>query len=264
MSSEMSSSDEMLAGARRALRGRMKRRAKTRRRLPQANLSVEHSLMAQGHRLVAGIDEVGRGAWAGPLVVGVVVVDASTPPPPKGTTDSKLLTANARQSLVGSLEPWCVSWSLGEVSAQEIDLHGLSASLTIGARRALELLPQAPDALILDGTFDFVTPRETDATFFGSTGESGCPVLTLARADRVAASVAAASILAKVMRDATMCMLAGRLPGFGFERHKGYGTPEHATAIESLGITSEHRRSWSFALDVRDEPARVGPRGAPR
>jgi len=241
----------------------MKRRAKTRRRLPQANLSVEHSLMAQGHRLVAGIDEVGRGAWAGPLVVGVVVVDASTPPPPKGTTDSKLLTASARQSLVGKLEPWCVSWSLGEVSAQEIDLHGLSASLTIGARRALELLPQAPDALILDGTFDFVTPKVSDATVCGTTRVTDRPVLTLARADRLAASVAAASILAKVMRDASMCMLAGRLPGFGFERHKGYGTPEHATAIESLGITSEHRRSWSFAMNVRDEPTRVGPRRAP-
>jgi ribonuclease HII len=221
--------------------------------------------MARGCRLVAGIDEVGRGAWAGPLVVGVVVVDASTPPPPDGTTDSKLLSATARQSLVSSLTPWCVSWSLGEVSAKEIDAHGLSAALTMGARRALQALSQAPDALILDGTFDFVTPKDTDGdSSFAGASTARPTVMTLAGADRLAASVAAASILAKVSRDETMRSLAGRLPGFGFERHKGYGTREHVSAIGALGITSEHRRTWSFALDVRDEPHRDRPRRASR
>ena len=239
----------------------MKKATRTLKPLPMADLSVERSLFAQGHRLVAGIDEVGRGAWAGPLVVGVVVVDASTPPPPEGTTDSKLLSPSARESLVCSLGPWCVSWSLGEVSAREIDSHGLSAALTMGASRALRALPEAPDALILDGTFDFITPKGNADPASADPPDVVAPrVLTLARADRVAASVAAASILAKVTRDRTMSELAGRLPGFGFERHKGYGTPEHVTAIGTLGISSEHRRTWSFALGVRDAPQRVRSR----
>jgi len=199
--------------------------------------------------LVGGLDEVGRGAWAGPMFVGVVLVDASTKPVPAGTRDSKMLTANARRNLSPQLATWCVAWAIGEVSAAEIDEHGLSRSLGIAARRALDALPSAPTCLIVDGKSDFVTPR-----FEGSAlpaCRAGMEVRPVVRADAKCGSVAAASVLAKVARDDVMVRLAGQHPGFGFDQHKGYGTSEHAAAIAVHGLTGLHRRSWTFAERIK-------------
>jgi ribonuclease HII len=219
------------------------RRTASRRR--DASLRLERSILREGHVLVGGLDEVGRGAWAGPMFVGVVLVDASTKRVPPGTRDSKMLTGGARRELSPLLATWCVAWAIGEVSADEIDEHGLTRSLGIAARRALDALPAPPSCLIVDGKSDFVTPRDESTTLLAC--RSGMEVRPVVRADAKCGSVAAASVLAKVARDDVMVGLAGQHPGYGFDQHKGYGTSEHAAAIAEHGLTGLHRRSWTFA-----------------
>lgn len=217
--------------------------ASRRSRAARVNLRDEARLLADGHTLVGGVDEVGRGAWAGPLVVGVVVVDAATGPAPKGTRDSKALTAIRRRALRPELATWCVSWALGEVSAKEIDRLGLTAALSLAALRAVDALPVRPTALIVDGPVDFLTDR------LASRGGTPPVVRPIVGADDRCATVAAASVLAKVARDAQMTTLARRFPRYGFEQHKGYGTRHHASAVATHGLTPQHRRTWSFAVD---------------
>jgi ribonuclease HII len=213
------------------------------------DLSVEADLLGAGCSFVCGIDEVGRGAWAGPLVVGAVVVGVVTTPVPEGVRDSKLLTAKARESCVAPIRRWCLSSALGRVSSREIDEIGMSRALHLASARALDALWVRPDAVLLDGTFDFVTCAD---------GERPHPVLargrddtepqvhTIAKGDRVSGTIAAASILAKVARDRLMVKAARAEPEFGFDRNKGYGTPEHARAIGAHGLTGLHRQSWAI------------------
>jgi ribonuclease HII len=209
-----------------------------------ADLSFETSLLRDGHALVGGLDEVGRGAWAGPVVVGVVLVDVTTGPLPEGTKDSKALTRSARRRLSPHLEAWCTAWSLGEASAREIDAVGLMAALRRAAHRALGALPAVPTALIVDGPLDFVSGPEMVAW----AGAASVPeVHAVVGADSLCGTVAAASVLAKTARDGSMSGLARRFPGYGFEENKGYGTRAHAAALDALGLTAQHRRSWSFA-----------------
>lgn len=222
------------------------RRTASRRR--DASLRLERSILREGHVLVGGLDEVGRGAWAGPMFVGVVLIDASTKRVPAGTRDSKMLTGCARRELSPLLAAWCVAWAIGEVSAAEIDEHGLTRSLGIAARRALDVLPSPPTCLIVDGKSDFVTPRDGGSALPAC--GSGMEVRPVVRADAKCGSVAAASVLAKVARDDVMVGLAGQHPGYGFDQHKGYGTSEHAAAIAVHGLTGLHRRSWTFAERV--------------
>ncbi len=221
-----------------------------RRRARRPNLSFERELLAGGHQIVGGLDEVGRGAWAGPMYVGVVVLDATTKSVPKGTNDSKLLTAGARERLGPKLDKWCLAWSIGEVSAAEIDVMGLTASLRLAAHRALVALPVPPDALVVDGPVDFISPKdgETGSLFDAGRQLTLPEVHPVVRADAKCGSVAAASVLAKVARDTYMSSLEGTHPGYSFELHKGYGTAAHAAAIERHGLTEQHRRSWSFAI----------------
>jgi ribonuclease HII len=124
-------------------------------------------------------------------------------------------------------------------SAVEIDALGLTGALRLATSRALGASPLAPDAVVVDGPMDFV----------GSGNRRGPKVLPVVRADETCGTVSAASVLAKVARDEHMASLANHHPEYGFERHKGYGTAAHAAAVAAFGFTSEHRRSWSFALD---------------
>jgi ribonuclease HII len=207
---------------------------------PAPDLSVETELFAAGHHLVAGIDEVGRGAWAGPLYVGIVAIDRSTPVP-EGTRDSKLMTPKARQALCPELEAWCACWAIGTSSSREIDNVGLTRAQHLAVARAIASLPSRPGAVIVDGPIDFVTP--------GLSGRSEpIHVRSIVAADRSCGTVAAASVLAKVARDKKMSALGRRHPDYGFEQHKGYGTGAHAAAVEALGLLSGvHRLSWSIA-----------------
>ncbi|MBP5634003.1 ribonuclease HII [Candidatus Saccharibacteria bacterium] len=178
-----------------------------------------------------GIDEVGRGPWAGPLVVGACVLRE----PIEGLNDSKKLTAKHREKLAAEIheKAYC---GLGWVSAAELDELGLSAALRKACREAVKAVQaQKPEfnEIIIDGTINFLS--DTPLGKFAS---------VLPKADALVPEVSAASIIAKVARDNYMVKLAERFPGYGFEKHVGYGTALHRAALEELGPCEEHRKSF--------------------
>ncbi|GGP41522.1 ribonuclease HII [Streptomyces abikoensis] len=193
--------------------------------------SVERSLRAAtGAKIVAGVDEVGRGAWAGPVTVCAAVTGLRRPP--EGLTDSKLLTLKRRTALAVELESWVTAYALGHSSPQEIDELGMTAALRLAATRALEALPVRPDAVILDGKHDYL----------------GAPwkVRTVIKGDQSCVVVSAASVIAKVRRDAMMAELGELHADFAFGDNAGYPSPVHRAALEELGPTPHHRLSWSY------------------
>lgn len=194
--------------------------------------------------MVAGIDEVGRGALAGPVSVGIVVIRPSVGEIPLGLTDSKLLKAPAREALLPLIREWCVASAVGHASAQEIDALGIIAALRLACIRALATLPVAPDAVILDGSHDWLT--QADDLFAEADPIATPPVHTRVKADLTCASVSAASIAAKVERDALMRALDAAYPGYAFAAHKGYGSESHRDAIRTMGATDVHRRTWKL------------------
>ena len=198
-----------------------------------AGYEVENELVAAGCRTVAGIDEVGRGAWAGPLTVGLVVVtDSQIGRLPIGLRDSKLLSPRRREQLFAALTRDACCRAVGHASAKECDRLGMTAAQRLAATRALAALGIVPDGIVVDGPRDF-------------TGMAGA--ICLVKADRLCAVVAAASIIAKVTRDRMMIAAANVHPGYGFERNKGYASFEHRLAVAKLGTTSIHRLTWSVA-----------------
>jgi len=192
--------------------------------------SVERSLRRAGARLVAGLDEVGRGAWAGPVTVGAAVTGLRKPP--EGLTDSKLLTERRRSALAPLLADWVQAYALGHASAEECDELGMTAALRLAAQRALEALPVQPDAIILDGKHDYL----------------GGPwrVRTVIKGDQSCICVSAASVLAKVHRDGLMAEIGDDHPAFGFADNAGYPSPVHRAALEEYGPTEYHRLSWAY------------------
>ncbi len=226
------------------------------------DLRLERSFSDRGCGLVAGVDEVGRGAWAGPVSVGVVVVDlASAGPPPEGLADSKLLAPASRRALVPAIRAWAAACAVGHASAVEVDAFGIVAALRTAAWRALGELAVGgcrPQAILLDGSHDWLSGPEPargggaappTARLSGpepaAAGEiPGLEVRTVVRGDGRCATVAAASVVAKVTRDDLLVAAAQDHPGYGFERHKGYGTAAHRAALASLGTCSLHRLTW--------------------
>ena len=210
-------------------------------------LVVEAGLVDEGYLAVAGVDEVGRGCLAGPVTVGVVVVDPAAGMPPRGLRDSKLLTAEQRRRLVPRIERWVLACSVASATAAEIDTYGIIAALRLAAHRALAELPAVPDCVLLDGNHDYLTPRpaqvptdqlalEVEVAPVRPTPvpvplERHPVVRTRIKADLTCASVAAASVLAKASRDAFMVGLAGEHPDYGWEVNKGYATPYHRAAL---------------------------------
>ncbi|MDQ1288576.1 MAG: ribonuclease [Actinomycetota bacterium] len=218
------------------------------------------------------MDEVGRGALAGPVTVGVVVVDASVRAAPSGVRDSKLLTPAARQALVPRLRRWATAHAVGHAEPDEIDRHGIIGALRLAGRRALTALPEMPPCVLLDGSHDWLTPPgprggETEGTtvfltepLFELDAVRGRPtepsptepfhgqpeVRTLVKADLRCAAVAAASVLAKVERDAIMVARSADFPRYRWCDNKGYAAPDHLAALAELGACEQHRRSWSL------------------
>lgn len=209
----------------------------------------ERPLIRRG-AVVVGIDEVGRGALAGPLTVGAVLLTRATRAP-KGLTDSKLLTSSEREALVGPLESWATDWSLGSASSNEIDRWGLRLALAVAATRAIDGLSVSPTHALLDGPFNLL-----DAPLRLEDQWNDAPELryaslshtTLTRGDQLSASIAAASVLAKVHRDRTMVELSDEFPPYGWAENKGYGVPHHRRALFELGPCCYHRVTWN--LDV--------------
>ena len=205
------------------------------------SLAHERALWDAGARVVAGIDEVGRGALAGPVSVGVVAV-AACDAWPQGLADSKQLTPAQREALCPILADFGVARAVGHASAAEIDAVGIVAALRMAALRALAVVG-AVDAVILDGKHDWLTvaPSLVDLD-----PEPTPPVTMVIKGDTLCASVAAASVLAKVERDALMRSAHEAHPDYGWESNKGYGAAGHLAAIRRLGPTQLHRRSWSL------------------
>lgn len=189
--------------------------------------------------MIVGIDEVGRGPWAGPLVFGAVVLgDAEI----DGLTDSKKLTKKRREALSVEIYEKAAAVGLGWVSARELDELGMSAALTLACRRALEQITVPYQQIILDGTINFLK----------DTGK-GPFVTTMAKADLLVPSVSAASIVAKVARDQFMAEQDETYPGYNFGSHAGYGTAVHRAAIEALGVTPLHRLSFAPLAKYADQ-----------
>ncbi|GAA2297214.1 ribonuclease HII [Nonomuraea roseoviolacea subsp. roseoviolacea] len=194
---------------------------------------IEHLLLSQPSvSTVAGVDEVGRGAWAGPVTVCAVVTDLSEPP--AGLTDSKQLTPARREALAGEVRAWAAGIAFGEATHEEIDVVGMTEALRRAARRALDALPVRPGAVILDGSHDYIG--------------APWPVRLEVRGDAASVSVAAASVLAKVRRDAYMATLG--CDAYGFADNAGYPSPVHQEALARLGPTEHHRMSWSYLDDL--------------
>ena len=198
------------------------------------SLTAERACWEAGDDIVVGVDEVGRGAWAGPLTLCAAVLPKDRRV--RGVRDSKLLTEATREDLYPRLIDWCEAWSVGHVSNSECDELGMSAALRVGARRAIDGLGVTPNRVLLDGSVDFV---------------GGGVTRTIVKGDRVCLSIATASVIAKVTRDRLMRSIAPSYPAFAFESNKGYPSAVHRAALAKLGPTPLHRRSWSFMDDLK-------------
>lgn len=213
----------------------------------RTTLRVERQLLG-GAGVVCGVDEVGRGALGGPVTVGMVVIDVTVARSLAGVRDSKLLTPRARQELVPRIRRWALAHAVGHATAAEVDEVGIIAALRRAGLRAWAQLPVTPDAILLDGSHDWLTPP-TQGSLLDEVAEE-VPAATLpavttrVKADLTCTTVAAASVLAKVERDAIMGELATVHPGYGWEHNKGYASPDHLEALGSRGPCEEHRRSW--------------------
>src|SRR5699024_2829011 len=202
---------------------------------PPPTRHLERSLLAEGHRYIAGMDEVGRGALAGPVSVGVVVVDADTGRMPAGLRDSKLLPAHVREKLCRPIARWSVASAVGHAGPEEIDRVGIIAALRLAGMRALGTLRGAqawPTAVILDGSHDWLTLRGGAADSESERAPEPAPLVqTQVKADMRCAVVAAASVLAKCERDAMMRQRSADYPDYCWSQNKGYSAPAHLSAL---------------------------------
>lgn len=196
-------------------------------------LQLEKALWKKGVRLVGGIDEAGRGAWAGPVMAGAVIL----PTGPciqislAGVRDSKKMTPKQRDYWVEAIKSCSLAWSVGQASAAEIDALGILPATRLAMQRAIQGLALAPEYCL----FDFIHWK--DCPFPGE---------KFIRGEALSLSIAAASVLAKTTRDAFLRELDEQVPGYGFGRHKGYGTALHRAAIHSLGLSDIHRKSFKI------------------
>ena len=211
------------------------------------SLAVERELWADGHDVVVGLDEVGKGAWAGPLTVGAAVLPADRRV--NGVRDSKALTEAERERLFDKVAGWCRAWAVGHASPAECDALGMSAAQRLAARRALDALGLTPTSALLDGSWDFV---------------GGGTTRMIVQGDASCLSISAASVLAKVSRDRIMRGLDPDHPGFEFAANKGYPCPRHKVALRGQGPTAIHRVSWAFVDDLPWSTARRDEAHRPR
>lgn len=209
------------------------------------SISFERTFFESGIRFVIGIDEVGRGSIAGPVAVGVALLDLQMKASgwPEKLQDSKLISEKNREAIFGDVSAWVSGWAVGMASSDEIEKHGIVTALSLAGSRALEELlaesslraeiANAGVQIILDGTHNWLGPKAM-----------GIPVATKTKADRDCVSVAAASVLAKVTRDRLMIELEETYPGYGLASNKGYASPAHIAGLKEKGISPIHRTSW--------------------
>lgn len=207
---------------------------------PAPDLSFEGRLWEKGVKYVAGIDEAGRGALAGPVAAAAVILPptASVRINLLGVRDSKQLTPNERTTWADRLQKFALCWGIGFASHEEIDCWGIIPATRIAVQRALDTLTYPPDHLLLDYLF---------------LPECGIPQTMLVKGDARSLSIAGASILAKTARDKLLTELEVDYPGYHFEQHKGYGTPQHMEVLDLLGPSPVHRQSFA-PIKGRESP----------
>ena len=198
------------------------------------SLEREAALWREGRGLVAGVDEAGRGPLAGPVVAAAVVFPAFAKPI-RGLRDSKLLSAAARERLAALVRVRALAVAVGAASVREIDRFNIRRAAVLAMRRALARLTVRPDVVLVDGL---------------PCPELGCPHQAIVDGDARCHSIAAASVIAKTVRDHLMALLGGRHPAYAWASNKGYGTPEHLAALATLGFTPHHRRSFSPVVQL--------------
>ena len=205
-------------------------------------LTCERELFQKGYRLVAGADEVGRGPLAGPVVAAAVILPLEEEKRILGIDDSKKLSKKKRKSLAEKIKESAVAYAIEEVDEETIDKINILQATRLAMKRAIEKLSPRPDFVLTDGnmTLDISVPQES-----------------VVKGDAKIASIGAASILAKVYRDALMEKYAEAFPYYGFERHAGYGTRAHIDAIREMGICTIHRRT--FIKKFWDGKRKIGP-----
>ena len=191
-----------------------------------ATFELEEAELKLGHGPVAGIDEAGRGPWAGPVVAAAVILDPDRIP--AGIADSKALEADDREAIARRLAE-VAEVGVGVADVARIDRDNILNATLWAMAEAVRALPRRPQLALIDGN---------------RAPSLRCATRTIVKGDARCLSIAAASIVAKVTRDRLMVALSRELPGYGFERHKGYGTPEHQAALDRLGVTPHHRRSF--------------------
>lgn len=201
-------------------------KAKTPRPLPTLTLETLAAEAVGGP--VCGVDEAGRGPWAGPVSAAAVILNPHDLP--EGVDDSKALTALRREALEGEIKARALAWGVGFASVEEIAELNILQATGLAMCRAIEALAVQPAAALVDGNYRFKLP---------------CDVRTVVGGDGLSLSIAAASILAKTARDRLMIELDGVYPGYGFANHKGYNAPVHQAALKAMGPCPAHRRSWS-------------------
>ena len=195
------------------------------------NLDYEKRLWEAGYRVIAGLDEAGRGAWAGPVYAAAVALpnDDRVCELLSGVRDSKQMTARQRDRYDGCIQSVSISWAVGTASEAEIDALGIVEATCQAMQRAIDELVYPPNHLLID---------------YISLHDCACPQLSLPKGDCQSLSIAAASVLAKTSRDAFMAAQDAAYPGYGFARHKGYGTAQHRDALQHLGPTPFHRQTF--------------------
>lgn len=196
-----------------------------------ASLEYEEKLWGEGKKLICGVDEVGRGCFAGPVVAGAVIFSSITKPP-IGIADSKLLKPKKREELAEQIKSTALAWSVAEVDVETINEAGIGKATQLCFSKVVSLLVPAPDFILIDAYYIHSLDKRNQ--------------LPIIKGDQVSVSIAAASIIAKVYRDGLMEELELHYPGYGFSRHKGYGTKEHRSAIKALGLSNLHRRSFNL------------------
>jgi ribonuclease HII len=196
--------------------------------------AFERALRRRGFSLVAGADEAGRGAYAGPLAAAAVILPEGKRGRVPGLADSKLLTHAVREEVYAEVVDRAVAWSVVVVTCDEIDAIGLHRCNVMAMRRALWVLQPRPDYVLTDGF---------------PVGGLGVPGLAMWKGDSVAACIAAASVVAKVTRDRLMVAMHDEFPAYGFAQHKGYATPEHRAALRTHGPCPQHRLSFNGVRD---------------
>jgi ribonuclease HII len=217
--------------------------------LKTAGMQYELELLEHGHRFIIGMDEAGRGAWAGPVVAGAVALpldDPSLVQRLQGVRDSKQLTRLQRERLVEVIKQTSIAWGVGSASSEEIDSIGILQATQQAMRRALaHARTQFPDFDPDCVLTDFIHWRKESI---------GYPHVNIKHGDQVSLTVAAASIVAKTCRDALMREYETKFPGYALAAHKGYGTPQHSAALQSLGVCSIHRRTFAPIRRTLESP----------